>query len=682
MDFKTTKDIKVSDKIVDQIIGQEEAVEIIKKASKQRRHVFLIGDPGTGKSMIGQALAELLPKEKLVDILSLPNPADDNVPLIKTVPRGHGKELVWKLNMQAMSSFKNQTWLMFGLVLFVSLLPYYFWKTKQISDVIYAASMITGIVFIIGFMLFVNLGRRASIIGGERKQVQVPKLIIDNSGKDKAPFIDGTGAHDGALLGDVLHDPLQCFKPSQMVTIPGYNKLNDVKLDEEVNKRFIKYGDSLIKKESNNYEAVCFPKNNIFLLGEVNGFVLPVEVLSSNRHDYKGKVVKLVTSENCELVVTPEHKVAVWKGENIDYVEAEKIKEGDEIVTKSDVIIDEQDIINTYDKKQQEQCRLYYAYKELKSKNPSWGYKRIAKALGQSDGKTRWWHAGKHTPVPIQTVDWLKKKGLLPFKVDNIKLPLLAKVLGATFGDGGVFENLNGVFLSSSELESVKEFGRDLAEVFGEDVDKNSRIIEGGIEGHSWCYQNTNRNVIRFLKALDAPIGNKVNMNLNVPAWVYLLEVLKDEFFGSFIGREFGSPKVHKQKNRLDTLDISIGGKPNFIDNRLRFLNQLKDYLESKGIESTSIYKSELKTGKTIIFRLLVSVKFDNVVRFLKYTKINYCKYKKEKLVNSIEEFGSLKKKKYHELIERGYGAEYTMKLLNLTPQSLYTILNDERIIL
>lgn len=222
MDFKTTKDIKVSAGIADQIIGQNEAVEIIKKAAKQRRHVFLIGDPGTGKSMVGQALAELLPKEKLVDIISLPNPTDENVPLIKTVPRGHGRELVSKLNIQAMTSFKNQSWLIFGLVIFVSLLPYYFWKTGQISDVIYAASMITGIFFIVGFMLFMNLNRRASIFGGgERKQIQVPKLLIDNSDKKKSVFIDGTGAHDGALLGDVLHDPLQ----SGGLGTPAYQRL-------------------------------------------------------------------------------------------------------------------------------------------------------------------------------------------------------------------------------------------------------------------------------------------------------------------------------------------------------------------------------------------------------------------------------------------------------------------------
>jgi len=82
--FKSTKEIKVPDKIVDQVIGQEDAVNIIKKAAEQRRHVLLIGEPGTGKSMLGLALAELLPKEKLVDIISFPNPNDENQPLIRT----------------------------------------------------------------------------------------------------------------------------------------------------------------------------------------------------------------------------------------------------------------------------------------------------------------------------------------------------------------------------------------------------------------------------------------------------------------------------------------------------------------------------------------------------------------------------------------------------------------------
>ena len=66
--FKSTKELKIPKKIVDQVLGQEQAVKIIKKAAQQRRHVLLIGEPGTGKSMLGLALAELLPKEKLAEI--------------------------------------------------------------------------------------------------------------------------------------------------------------------------------------------------------------------------------------------------------------------------------------------------------------------------------------------------------------------------------------------------------------------------------------------------------------------------------------------------------------------------------------------------------------------------------------------------------------------------------------
>ena len=37
----------------------------------------------------------------------------------------------------------------------------------------------------------------------------IPKLAVSNYDKDHAPYIDATGAHAGALLGDVRHDPFQ-----------------------------------------------------------------------------------------------------------------------------------------------------------------------------------------------------------------------------------------------------------------------------------------------------------------------------------------------------------------------------------------------------------------------------------------------------------------------------------------
>src|SRR3989344_1578198 len=589
----TTKNIKVPEKIVDQVIGQEEAIRIIKKAAQQRRHVLLIGDPGTGKSMLGMALAELLPKSDLKDILSYPNPNDENNPFIKTLTAGKGRDEVQKYLLDAAKSFKNNNFLLFIVSIVTFILPWWVRYHYQ-SDLMFTAFFLGGMLFLAGFAISLNMGPKMF----QAPKNIAPKVIVDNYEKKQAPFFDATGAHAGALLGDVLHDPFQSLSSSNNMGFINHSKeIVNVPLGNFVDAKIEKHQEKVLRQEEKNYEAVFLPKNELSILGETNGSASPVEVLSCNRYDYVGEMIKLTTSENKELIVTREHKIAVQKKGKTEYIEAKDIKEGDEVVAQmEEVIIDEQDIINTYDKRQQEQCMLYYKYQELKAQHPTWGYKRIAKAMNQPIGKTRWWHTEKHIPVPIQTAQWLKKRKLLPLKISDQRLLLIAKVLGTTFGDGGIFTNLNAIFLSSSELEATEEFGIDLMKIFGYSIDNNMRTIQGGRNGTSLCYQNTNRNVIRFFMALGAPIGNKTKINLVVPAWIKMLEEAEQEFYGSLFGSEIGISYNHKGGARID---FGITGNEDTELNRLQFLEDIKKFLNKKEIDVGNIlsYKRKDKEG-------------------------------------------------------------------------------------
>ncbi|MGA9142010.1 MAG: ATP-dependent protease LonB [Methanocella sp.] len=192
LEFKTTADIEVPTKLIDQVIGQEHAVEVIKKAASQRRHVMMIGTPGTGKSMLAKAMAELLPKEELQDVLIYHNPEDSNNPKVRVVPAGKGKQIV---NAHKMEAQKNAQ--LRNLIIVVAMLAILGFAWVYMRDQFMWA--------IIAVLLLLLLIRYVT----PKETAITPKLLVTNQGKTNAPFVDATGAHAGALLGDVRHDPFQ-----------------------------------------------------------------------------------------------------------------------------------------------------------------------------------------------------------------------------------------------------------------------------------------------------------------------------------------------------------------------------------------------------------------------------------------------------------------------------------------
>jgi len=190
VEFYTTEEIKVPTVLIEQVIGQEQGVELIKVAARQRRNVLLVGEPGTGKSMLGQAMAELLPREELEDLLAYPNHEDQNTPRIRSVPAGEGKHIVARHREQANRAETTKYFIFLVIIAFI--VGYGFYKGQEILALLIAVILFLGIQSMRG-----------------RSMALIPKMLVDNSDKDHSPFIDGTGAHAGALLGDVRHDPFQ-----------------------------------------------------------------------------------------------------------------------------------------------------------------------------------------------------------------------------------------------------------------------------------------------------------------------------------------------------------------------------------------------------------------------------------------------------------------------------------------
>jgi len=252
--YESTATVEVPPRLLDQVIGQDDAVEVAKKAATQKRHMILIGEPGTGKSMLARAMVDFLPKEQLQDILAYPNNDDPNEPKIRVVPSGKGKEIVAAQKLEAAQRKEQRMILVVVLAVAIFALAIYIViESRDLMAILLALLLI----FLIYAVVRLSGGRNESGIG-------VAKLLVSHTIDERPPFIDATGAHAGALLGDVKHDPFQSggleTPPHERVEVGAIHKANGgVLFVDEIN---------LLKIESQHSLLTALQERRFSIVGQ------------------------------------------------------------------------------------------------------------------------------------------------------------------------------------------------------------------------------------------------------------------------------------------------------------------------------------------------------------------------------------------------------------------------------
>ncbi len=222
----------------------------------------------------------------------------------------------------------------------------------------------------------------------------------------------------------------------------------------------------------------------------------------------------------------------------------------------------------------------------------------------------------------------LSKRGLLPLYSDSDKLPVLLKLIGYATGDGNLGRGRINLYGSKEALSVIAEDIRRLGFSACGIYTRRKRIqLRGKIytmEENSLYIPS--KSLTSMFQRLGVPFGKKTTQNFEVPCWIFKLpKWMKRLYLAALFGAEMNKPMTFNGYNFIN-LTFSMSKHPQYANSGRRFVEQIKKMLNELGVRTQEI--ESFKEGKSLRFRLSVSMEEENLIRFLEGISYEYSPYK------------------------------------------------------
>lgn len=208
----------------------------------------------------------------------------------------------------------------------------------------------------------------------------------------------------------------------------------------------------------------------------------------------------------------------------------------------------------------------------------------------------------------------LAEKKLLPLRGDNPNLPTLARLAGALFSDGTLYEGHNNYRETSfvvGRREDVQALQSDLISLGFTKLHISQRISRGKIGKrefveHSFRVKCLSTSLFLLMKALGVPSGRKFSQEFHVPGWIRQgPKLIQREFLAGLLGGD--GPKVSvrlmSRQNKLPYNNLSINDyefhkREDLIPNGVVFAQEVSALLAGFDVGIKKIFVEPDKTLK------------------------------------------------------------------------------------